>query len=58
MPDENGLELIKELRSYKETENLPIVVVSVNASQGSKEAESHFAVIDWIDKPINSEQQR
>lgn len=55
LPDKDGLTLIKELRDSKKTENLPIIVVSVKANEGSQELDGRFAVFDWIDKPIQKE---
>ncbi len=57
LPDQNGILLIRELRTIKETATLPIVVVSANAIDGRKELNIEaFSVIDWISKPINQEQ--
>lgn len=53
LPGQSGISLIKELRENKETENLPIIVVSIKANEGAKELDGHFAVLDWIDKPID-----
>lgn len=55
LPDKDGLTLIKELRESKKTENLPIIVVSVKAKEGSQELDGRFAVFDWIDKPIQKD---
>jgi PAS domain S-box-containing protein len=55
LPDEDGILLIKELRKSEKTRQLPIIVVSVKASEGYKELDGGFAIIDWIDKPIDAE---
>lgn len=55
LPDEDGISLIKEIRENKNTENLPIIVISIIAKEGAQELDGHFAVIDWIDKPIKSD---
>lgn len=55
LPDEDGLSLIKELRGNIKTENIPIIVVSVKAKEGERELNGHFAVFDWIDKPIKKD---
>ena len=54
LPDQHGISLIRELRSQERTRALPIVVVSVSASEGKKELNGDaFLVVDWIDKPID-----
>jgi DNA-binding response OmpR family regulator len=54
LPDQDGISLIRELRSQERTRALPIVVVSVKASEGKKELNGEaFLVMDWIDKPID-----
>ena len=54
LPDQDGISLIRELRGQERTRTLPIVVVSVKASEGKKELNGEaFLVMDWIDKPID-----
>lgn len=55
MPDTDGISLIRELREHENFRHLPIVVVSGQAQEeGSAEfMGSGFAVIDWLDKPID-----
>jgi PAS domain S-box-containing protein len=54
LPDQHGVSLIRELRGEERTRALPIVVVSVSASEGKKELNGDaFLVMDWIDKPID-----
>ncbi len=56
LPDQNGITFIRELRMDEKTANLPIVVVSARAIEGSLELNSEaYCVIDWITKPINRE---
>lgn len=55
LPDEDGISLIKEIRENMNTKDLPIIVVSVKAKEGAKELDGHFAVFDWIDKPIQKD---
>ncbi len=55
LPDEDGIGLIRELRKMEKTKDLPIIVVSVNASEGYKELNGGFAIMDWLDKPIDTE---
>lgn len=55
LPDQDGISLIRELREQEKTKNLPIIVVSVKANEGSKELNGDFAIVDWINKPIDQE---
>lgn len=54
LPDQDGLSLLRELRSQEGTKQLPIVVVSAVAENGRERLEHGDAawVIDWISKPI------
>jgi len=57
LPDQNGIELIRTLRSTEKTASLPILVVSGNAAGDRKELNNEaFNIIDWITKPINQDQ--
>ncbi len=54
LPDQDGLSLIRELRSEPRTALLPIIVVSANADKGRQELQGQaFSVVDWIGKPID-----
>jgi len=54
MPDTDGISLIRELRQHENFRHLPIVVVSAKAQlEGEEFMGSGFAVIDWLDKPID-----
>ena len=54
MPDQDGISLIRELREHENWRDLPIVIVSAQSSQGCQEfIGSGFAVVDWLDKPID-----
>lgn len=54
LPDQDGIALLRELRAAKGTAALPILVVSVNATEVQKELHGEtFNVIEWIDKPVN-----
>jgi len=56
LPDQDGIALIRELRTNAATATLPIVVVSAKATEGRKELNGEaFNVIDWISKPINQD---
>lgn len=52
MPDQDGISLMRELRA--QLCDLPIVIVSASAQKDREQfANSEFAVIDWLDKPID-----
>lgn len=53
LSDQSGIALIRELWRDEKTADLPIMVVSANAHEGSKAPSGDgFSVIDWIGKPI------
>ncbi len=55
LPGQDGISLLRELRSDERTRDLPIVVVSGLAEPSQQELTGYaVAVIDWIDKPINN----
>lgn len=53
LPDQNGIELINELRVNEATKDMP-VVVSVSTSDEYKDNlnASAFRIVDWLIKPI------
>ncbi len=54
LPDEDGMALLRELRSREKTRLMPIIVVSAIAEQGEIEFNGQaFTVVDWINKPID-----
>lgn len=55
LPDGNGLELLKWMRSKPELEKLPVVVISAISIEQEKIKGSALGVIDWINKPIDEE---
>lgn len=56
LPGQDGISLIRELQLREQTRLLSIVVVSAKAEQGRQElGETGFAVVDWLDKPINKD---
>ncbi len=55
LPDQDGLELLKELRAKEETRDLPIVVVSGRANEGRAAWQGDaLAVVDWLQKPVDT----
>lgn len=56
LPDEDGISLIRTLRSNEATAQLPIIVVSAKAEQGRKELNGDaIGIVDWFSKPIDTE---
>lgn len=54
LPDQDGISLIRELRSQPSTVALPIIVISARAEIGKQELSGDAAgVIDWLGKPID-----
>jgi PAS domain S-box-containing protein len=54
LPDQDGVELIRELREREATRRLPIIVVSVRAEEGQAELNGGaLGVVDWLVKPID-----
>jgi PAS domain S-box-containing protein len=59
LPEENGVAMINALRQDEKTKDLPIIVVSVKASEAQGEIEgSALGVLDWLDKPIDRDRLR
>ena len=57
LPDQDGISLIRKLRSTEKTANLPILVVSASADEGRNILNSEaFHIVDWLNKPINRDQ--
>lgn len=54
LPDQDGITLIRTLRSQENTRDLPIVVVSAMAGEGQLQFNNQrLSVSDWLDKPID-----
>ncbi|PTQ91362.1 ATP-binding protein [Agitococcus lubricus] len=54
LPDQDGMELLLELRQNPDYAQLPIVIVSGRAEQHSKQlVDESVAVIEWLQKPID-----
>lgn len=53
LPDMNGIELIKQLRSDAITKNIPIVVLSANldSERMANRKSTMFAGVQWLQKP-------
>jgi len=54
LPDQDGLSLIRELRTAPGMAHLPVIVVSATAEEGKLKLHGeNLEVIDWIGKPID-----
>ena len=54
LPDQDGIALIRTLRSQETTCDLPIVVVSAMAAEGQLQFNNQWlSVSNWLDKPID-----
>ncbi len=59
LPDGNGISLIRKWRTIPGLREVPIMVVSANASAAGAEVNGGvFGVVDWLDKPINEDRLR
>ena len=52
LPDMDGIEIIKKLKSSKDTEKIPVIVVSAHAMESIK-ATKQAGCTDYLTKPIN-----
>lgn len=56
LPDHNGVDLFHDLRADPATRDLPVIVVSAQATEGKRALNgSAIGVIDWLSKPIDRE---
>jgi DNA-binding response OmpR family regulator len=53
LPDGDGMDLVRQLRSHPETRGIPVVVVSADAARGRDPAVRTLEVIDWMEKPVD-----
>ncbi|GIL37821.1 ATP-binding protein [Roseiterribacter gracilis] len=58
LPDQDGISLIRELRAREAGSSLPIVVVSIEATERAAELNGELngdvvGIVDWIQKPID-----
>ena len=54
LPDQDGIALIRALRSQLHTRDVPIVVVSASAAEGRVQFnDQSLTVSDWLEKPID-----
>jgi PAS domain S-box-containing protein len=56
LPDQDGIELLEELRKDVTFKNLSVIVISAKTSQDKKVKNSYdLEIVDWINKPINKD---
>ena len=54
LPDQNGIDLFREIRKNVNYRELPIIVVSAVADQEARQLSGDaIQIVDWIDKPID-----
>ncbi len=56
LPDQDGISLIRDIRTQEKTKDLPSVIISAKADVERHEVEtSRMGIIEWLDKPIDQE---
>ena len=53
MPRMDGYEAVKEIKSNKETRNIPVVFLSARAQQADIEKGRAYGVTDYLTKPFD-----
>lgn len=53
MPDMNGIDLIKNIRSKKGYEDIPVIVLSSLSPYLAGVNEKELGVVEWIEKPFS-----
>ncbi|MEK7486828.1 MAG: response regulator, partial [Planctomycetota bacterium] len=52
MPHKNGLQILKELKESSETQNIPVVIISMF---NNKELAMNLGAIEYLDKPLQKQ---
>jgi DNA-binding response OmpR family regulator len=52
MPEMNGIELIKQLRTLSDTANLPVIMMTCNTDRSTVMAAKAVGVVDFVAKPF------
>lgn len=53
MPNENGFDLLKKLKSNESLSHIPIIIVTAFANDENKVIAKDLGAVDIIEKPIN-----
>ncbi len=54
LPDQNGIDLVIQLRTNPNFHNLPIIIVSIKAIEQEKVYGNSLGLIDWLSKPVDA----
>ena len=54
MPDANGLEVLRALRSREETRHIPVMLVSVHGDLATLDQAIHSGCRDFLTKPVDA----
>jgi len=55
LPGQDGLSFIKEIRANEKQGCIPIIIISAEAEINKEKTPSALRIIDWIDKPIDTD---
>ena len=55
MPEMDGLEMVRQVHVEEDLRNIPILMLTTEASKASKEIGKDAGVVAWITKPFKSE---
>jgi putative two-component system response regulator len=53
MPEMNGYEVIKRLKAFKETANIPVIFLTIRNDNNSELEGLNFGAVDYITKPFS-----
>ncbi len=53
LPDKDGISMIKEIQKIDKAKQIPIIVVSIMANKNKSTINGNYAVVDWLNKPID-----
>ncbi|MFK5948763.1 MAG: response regulator [Methylococcales bacterium] len=55
LPGQDGLSFVQEIRSKESNFCLPIIIISAEAEIHKNKSSAALRIVDWIDKPIDTE---
>ncbi|MBI3813948.1 MAG: diguanylate cyclase [Nitrospinae bacterium] len=53
MPEMNGIETCRKIKGYLHLQDIPVIMVTVDTSEGSLQSAFEAGAIDYITKPVN-----